>query len=324
MAGLTKKRIQFYHTLATLEEAGVSRLQALRQRFPPPFGGAAKILSRNLRVEGLTLSESMRALPRLFSGMEQSLVAVGERTGSLDLVFRSLSEWFELLANLRSTLVSGLIYPAMTYHFAALAIPFIRVFTDGIPPLRAAAQAGLFLALPWAALILSRTVGRMFHTDLLAGLVLRTPLVGSLVYRLDCTRFFHAYGLSLRAGAHTIQAIDLSAECCVNAVMRKRFHRIGELLQSEGIPFTEAFTAALPAARQSGIILSIMRTGEQTGRTDDSATRIARLFQEETQTVLKRIATILPTLVYLILAGFIAVQIFRFYGKLLAPIQELL
>jgi len=324
MASLLRKRIQFYHTLGTMEEAGVSRVQALQQHHLPPFGRAGRILADNLQAEGLTLSEAMRRMPRLFSAMECALVAVGEQTGGVDLVFRSLAQWFQVLEKLRATIISGLIYPALTYHFAAVAIPFISMFTDNVSLARAATRAACLLALPWAVLLVARICAGFFRTDLIGAMLVHMPFIGTFIYRLDCTRFFHAYALSLQAGSGILQAMNLSADCCVNSTMRKWFHQAGSLVQSEGITFTEAFTAVMPASHKNAIILTLMQTGEQTGKSDESAARIARVFQEETETILQRIATILPTLVYLALALYIALQIFKFYGKLLAPMKELL
>lgn len=324
MAVSLKKRVQFYHTLATMEEAGVSLLQALDQRHPGPFREAAQHLRSRLQVDGLQLSEAMRLENKLFSPMEYSLVSVGEHTGHLDVVFASLADWFGVLSRLRSQMISGLIYPALTYHFAAVAIPFISIFTANTPVCSAVLRACVLLSLPWLAIFLGKVFSGVPRIPALSWFFLQIPLVGGFLLRLDCTRFFHAYSLCLRAGVPVTRAIRLSGTCCRNALMRRRFEEIEDAVTTEGITFTEAFMRVMPPFGNREMIEALMHTGEQTGRADESAARIARVFQEDTETLLQRIGAVLPTLIYLALAVYIGITILRFYGQLLAPVRDLL
>lgn len=319
-----KHRIQFYNTLATLEDAGVPPMRCFAQRMP----GSFQRLSRDIQVllkQGETVSEAMARFPRTFSGLEINLVQVGEATGRRDTVYRSLRDWFQLVNRLRGTIISGLIYPAMVYHAAALLIPLITVFTDGVSPRRALVHALMMLAAPWCLLLLGRTIRSLgLGAGVISAMALELPLIGGLIYRLDCTRFFMALALCLRSGLGGINAVEMAAACCRNPRMQSRFKGIAALMRSEGCPFSDALARQLHARDRRSMILELMRTGEMAGTTDEAAERIAKVCQEEAETIMTRVAVVLPTIVYLCIALYLAWKIIGFYGKLLAPVRDLL
>ena len=126
MAAL-KERIQFYHTLATLLEAGLPLSRALKQRFPGKFRRAARRLSERLAA-GSSLTLAMHSLP-LFSRFECNLTAAGENTGRLPEVFHTLEEWFDLNRRLRSRIISGLLYPIFLYLVSICILAVIDFFS---------------------------------------------------------------------------------------------------------------------------------------------------------------------------------------------------
>jgi len=79
----------------------------------------------------------------------------------------------------------------------------------------------------------------------------------------------------------------------------------------------------LPLDRDT-MILELMRTGETSGKADEAAGRIAGLCREEAEARLSQLAVLLPNLAYLCLLVYMAFKIVSFYGRLYAPVQELL
>jgi type II secretory pathway component PulF len=324
MASL-KARAQFYTTMATMEEAGVPRVRALQTGMPYGFAGPAKRMARALQVEGITLHEAMGQLPRLFSRFEGNMVAVGEATGRMDTVCRSLSSWFEFVRAIRTKVISGLLYPLVVYHLAAVMLPFISTITEKLTPEQAIRQGLLIMAAPWVLFVL----WQMFGSALLAlpgvsPVLLATPLLGGVIYRLDCARFFQAYAMGINSGLGSFETVDLGARACKNPAMRNRFLRIGKAMRSEGMTFTQAFLDRATYRDMSSPVPSMMKTGEETGRNADMAERIARVAREEAEATIERAAKIIPTLLYLCLAIYIGYQIISLYQKILInPIREL-
>ncbi|MBN2450576.1 MAG: type II secretion system F family protein [Lentisphaeria bacterium] len=322
--GTLKHRVQFYNTVATLEEAGVPPLRAFQQRMPGIFGPAARDILALLK-QGDTVSGAMSRLPRVFSSLEINLVHVGETTGRRATVYQSLRDWFQLVSRLRSILIAGLIYPALVYHVAAVLIPLITIFTDDLPVGAAAVRALLFMAFPWLLLLAAKSLAPVLSAlPGLGGLILRVPLLGGVLYRLDSTRFFMALSLCLRSGLGGIGAVRMAASCCRNATLRRRFEEVADIMKAEGCAFSAALAERLHPHDRNTMILELMHTGELAGTTDEAAERIANICREEAETAMTRAAVVLPVLVYLCIAAYIGYKILTFYGKLYAPVRELL
>ncbi len=317
-------RVVFYGTLASLEEAGVPLLRALQQRFPGAFRPAAAELHGMLQ-QGLRLSEAMAHLPRHFSGFETALVEVGDLSGRREAVFKALRDWFQLSWRLRSKVISSLIYPALVYHAAAVLVPFIGVLVGGLTLERAALQALSLMALPWVLWLLVRTLGQaILDLPALGRLWLAVPYLGGLSYRLDSSRFLTAFGQCLRAGIGSIRGAALAAGACRNPALRQRFGRLSEAMATAGCTFCEALEADPLPLDADIALLDVLRAGEISGRLDDASERLARHCQEDAENRLARLAIIVPNLAYLALLIYLGIRIIGFYGKLMAPVYELL
>jgi type II secretory pathway component PulF len=323
MASL-KHRVAFYNTLATLEEAGVPPSRGLQQRLPGPFQRAARDMLALVK-QGLTVSQAMSRNPALFSGLETSLVEVGEATGRRDIVYKALRDWFQLVWQLRARVISALLYPAFVYHAAAVLIPFISIFIEKVSVERATTQAVLMLSAPWVCWALARALAPW-----LAGLpglgrvLLAVPVLGGLLFRLDCTRFFTALGLCLRAGVGMSAAVKIAAGTCRNTALRQRFVMTAQGMATHGCTFTQALESSLLGLDRDTMIMELMRTGEEAGRTDAAAEHIAGVCREEAEARLNQIAVLAPNLAYLCLACYIGFKIVSFYGQFYGQYKELL
>ena len=327
---LLTRRAQFYRMLATLEDAGLPRVRALQQHFPNPFRRAGRQMAEVIGTEGTTLSNAMSRHPRLFSPFECSLVRVGEQTGRAELVFRALAEWYELVQRLRGEVITGLLYPALVYQFAAVALPAIQWITGGLSFNGMLWRMALMLGVPYLLAFLWFVVKPAFYPAGLpvppnvARVVLAVPLLGTLVYKLNAARFFHAFGLALQAGMGAAAAVRLAGSSCTNAFLRTRFLTMADIVEQRGCTFTAAFRENLLWRERNSMALAMMDSAELAGAPDTMATKVAQVYREEAEELLKRIAKIAPVLIYLVLALYIASQIVHFYAGYVGQLQGLL
>jgi type II secretory pathway component PulF len=322
MASL-KHRVTFYNTLATLEEAGVPPLRGLQQRLPGAFQRGAQDLLVLVK-QGLTISQAMARDPALFSTLETSLVEVGERTGQRDVVYKALRDWFQLVWRLRARVISAMLYPALVYHAAALLIPLISIFAEGASLQKAGIQAVVMLAAPWVCWLAARALAPwLAATPGVGRAVLAVPVLGGLLFRLDCTRFFTALGLCLRAGVGMAAAVEIAAATCRNTALRQRFAATARLMAAHGCTFTAALERSPLTLDRDTMIMELMRTGEEAGKTDEAAERIAQVCREEAEARLTQIAVLAPNLAYLCLAAYIGFKIVSFYGRYVQQIRDL-
>jgi len=325
-----KDRAHFYRTLATLEQAGVPRIKALRQRFPGIFHSTARQIETLIATHGLPLATAMRRFPRVFAPFECSLVDIGEQTGHMDTVLVALADWFDQVQRLKMQIISNLMYPALQYHLAMIIIPFINLFLGQSTLAGAVIQIGLYLGIPYAVAFFLLVVKPALYPEGLplplsfSRYLLTVPWLGRVLYLLDSTRFFRGLALSLQAGAGVAVSTRLSATACTNSFLRHRYLAIADQVQQQNCSFTTAFSSHQISHDRNASVSELLETGETTGRPDDMAARIARICGEELEEALKRAAKVIPMLIYFSLMLYIAFKIVRFYGAIFSQVQDLL
>jgi type II secretory pathway component PulF len=308
-----KKRAQFYQSLGTLYEAGVPLAKALKTPLPQPFGRVAINLAASLESTGGSLSEAMARHPRVFSRFECSLVRVGEKTGRLATVFTNLREWCDFRIRMRGTVLSGLAYPALLYHVAAILLPAIGLISGRGSVLGTALAIGLWTVLPYVVLALVALVSKGLADSAVGGRVaLALPVVGRLVEKAQLAQFFRGYEMALEAGVHAPQAVVLSAEGCRNAVIRRAMVSAGKEAERQRRPPGEILANHLPGGgRRHAMAVQLLGTGEEAGRSDEMAGRIAALYAEETVRACEVLAKLTPKLIYIVIMLAVAWQIIK-------------
>ncbi|OPZ28244.1 MAG: Type II secretion system protein F [Lentisphaerae bacterium ADurb.BinA184] len=320
---LTKGKVQYYTSLATLHEAGVPVLKALRHRHAPPFARLGEELAAAIETRGCALSELLPEHPEVFSPLEVRLTRVGERTGRLPAIYRSLAEWFGFMLELRGRLVSGLVYPLFLYHFAGLILPAIGLLTGRASGALTLLKMGLWAAAPYVLTALGLAAGRSLNASgALDRLWLALPFVNRLVRKLNYARFFHAYSLAVEAGIAVPEAARLAAGVCPNQALRGQLEEVAAEVESARCSFTEAFRRIMPAFDSNSMAGQLIDTGEETGRADDMARHIAKVYRAESFQALDLIAHLLPKVIYVIIMLAIAWQIIGFWTNLYSPAFE--
>jgi type II secretory pathway component PulF len=325
-----KAKILFYGNLAMLEDAGVPLVRALRQNYPAPFRKLGQSLSRQIENGAGRLSDLMSQHP-VFSDIEIQLVAVGEQTGRLDHVFKALADCFQGRVSLRQTIVSGLTYPIFLYHFAAVIIPAIGLFIPpALSPQRVISQIAIASFGPyllWFSIKLLRPLlfpagsqSALLATEFL----LRIPFVGPLIRQVNYSSFFRNYSLALEAGVGVITATTMAGATCRNQAFKNRINQVAAQMERDRCPFSQAYQAMVPRHDQSELINSLMATGEETGRSAESAGRIADICQQAVTQKAERLAKLVPTLIYLMIAGYIGWKIVSFWSALISQTTDLL
>ena len=330
---LLRAKAQFYLSLATLQEAGLPITKAYRQRHPPPFRQIAPAMAAAIEAGTGDLGTLMERYPRVFTALECQFARIGQETGRLDTVYRSLSEWFATLARLRAQLISSLMYPGFLYHSAALLIPFVSVIMERCTVPQAVVRFLVMIGLFWAVTLFcfaprrdrrSRTAESGRPPRLVDELLLAVPVFGTLILKLDYARFFKAYGLALNSGLSVVRATHLGADTCRNTVLAASLHAVAAEVDRGNDTFTQAFARARPHGAQAARVLDLLETGEGTGQAAEMALRLGAMFSEEAEEQLKRVALVVSTLVYLSIVIYVAIMVLSFWAQLIQRTNEFL
>jgi general secretion pathway protein F len=312
----------FTQELSTLLNAGIPLDRALsitcelteRSSFQAIVSDVLRVLKG-----GKSLAESLETHPEYFSELFVNMVRAGEASGSLATVFDRLSEFERTRDDLRSYIVSSMVYPCL---LAMVGIGSIIVLMSFVVPRFASVfeQSHMVMPLPTQMLVnTSRVVqeygwivvgvvvvlivvwqayihtpkGRLWWDSL----VLRIPLLGIALRKAETARFARAMGTLIANTVPLVQAISIS-----RAILNNR--RIAGSLDvvAQGVKRGEGIAAPLKRSGQFPLLAGhLLTVGEETGRLDTMFHRMADIYETDTRAAIKRFTSLFEPLIILVM-----------------------
>ncbi|MBQ9446320.1 MAG: type II secretion system F family protein [Victivallales bacterium] len=312
---MNKAKAQFYRMLQSLVKAGLPMLRILAQ--PPPRKLKKAVARIRQAVEnGMPLEEAMRK-ESVFTSFETSLVAVGAASGTLESNFGALADWFETRHAINMQIISGLVHPAATYFLAAPILAVVDFFMGKMPLPLLATRVILWWLAPFIIIWLYRRLSPMLNkSSLYCTIMDAIPIVGSLRHKQESAIFFQAFGLCLQGGLGAVATVCLSADACRYGHTRKKFHKMADIIERNGETFTNSFQQVMTSRDEASPALGMIATGEASGSLADYALRLSSLAQQESKTLLTRLAAATPILAFIPLALYIGYRVISFYTGL--------
>lgn len=265
---------------------------------------------------GKSLSEALAMYPQVFPKVYTNMIKAGEIGGALDEILGRLNEYLERAEELRNYVVSSLIYPAILVFVALLSsiiligfvIPrFAVIFENaGAPiplPMKLMLGASAFLTGYWWLLLLSGVgAWSLFQRWLKTEQghlkwdrkILTLPLVGTVLQRLEVSRFSRTLGTLMKSSVPLIQSLNIVKEVVSNRAIAAALDPI-----KSGVKKGEGFVKPF---RRSGVFppfaAHLLEVGEETGRLDVMLLQVADTYDRELRTAVKRlIAFFEPTII---------------------------
>jgi len=292
--------------------------------------------------EGSTLSQALARYPKVFSQIYVSLIKAAEESGVLDKVMLRLAENLEKQQQLKQKIRGALLYPAIVVVLMVVVISIMMIFV--IPQLsvlydnldlelpittRIAIGASNFFVVGWPFMILGvvgilyylrrvrRTETGKYITD---SIILKLPIIGKLVSESILTEFTRTFGLLVGTGTLIVEALNKSAEVVDNAVFRKAILAVNRRVE-KGITIGDAmgYNPIFPP-----IVVEMVKIGEQTGKLDESLTRVSEYFDREVEQSVKTLTTAIEPIIMVVLAvgvGFLILSIITPIYSLINSIQ---
>ncbi|MGH6891714.1 MAG: type II secretion system F family protein [Dongiaceae bacterium] len=300
--------------LATLLQAGLPMDRALSVLAEISKDAAARALLADVLKSirgGSSLADALTAhresLPAYYIG----LVRAGEAGGTLDGVLARLAETLERAQALRETMLSAMYYPAFVLIMSALTlvvlftlvIPEFRpLFEDSATPMPDSMAAVIALsdglrdywwaiALIAAAIVLAvrqhdRTPQGRDRRD---RWVLRLPLAGELVTKVEVARFARTLGTLLANGVMVLTAVSITAETISNRRIAQAIGGLANRLKrGEGLATPLLETGLFPP-----LAVQLVRVGEESGQLEKMLLRVADIYDEEVKRTLQRMLSLL-------------------------------
>jgi general secretion pathway protein F len=317
--------------LATLLRAGLPLDRALELLIglapTPPVSALLQQIRDDVRG-GKSLSQALEARRDVFSRFYVNIIRAGEAGGALGVVLTRLSDTIERNKELRESVKSALIYPTILICVAVLSVMVLLVWVvpqfeqtfahagKAMPlPTVIVVVAGKFLKQWWwavgAFVVLAVWWMRRRLADPVVrhrwdARVLRLPLVGELVTKVEVARFARTLATLLGNGVALLSGLGIVRETLGNSVLAGALEGVtARLREGKGFGRPLAETGLYPKLATQMILV-----GEESGRLEEMLTRVAEVYDREVQMAIKRFLSILEPALILGLAVMIGGIVF--------------
>jgi general secretion pathway protein F len=309
--------------LATLLGAGLPLDRALEILIGLAPSPPVAILLQSVRDSvrsGKSLSQALDMHREVFSRFYVNIVRAGEAGGALGAVLSRLAETMERNKELRENVLSALIYPTILILVAVASVMVLLILV--VPTFQQTfSQAGKALPLPTEIVIFVGTGLRQYWWALLLFVVaavwlfkrrlrrpdvrlrwdrrlLRLPLLGDLLAKVEVARFARTLATLLANGVTLLAGLSIVKETMTNTVLASALDGVVTRLREGkgfGRPLSE--TGIYPRLATQMILV-----GEESGRLEEMLGRVADVYDREVATSIKRFLAVLEPVLILGLA----------------------
>ncbi len=143
---------------------------------------------------------------------------------------------------------------------------------------------------------------RWYQTEagqrVIAGLLLKLPIFGSMLQKIMITDFVRTLSLLLGSGVTLLQALDVVIEGVENVIYREAFTEARNQVEKGGL-----LSESIARHEMIPLILSQMvAVGEETGKLDEVLQKLSTYFEQETEQAVKNMTTAIEPIIMVILA----------------------
>jgi len=318
----TQDLVVFTRQLATMMDAGLPLVQALSSLEEQTTSKNFKPVLQQVveQVEqGQSFSQALAQHPKVFNDIYVNLIQAGEAGGLLSEILERLAAEQEASARLKRRVKSALMYP-MIVSCVALVISlflvlkvvpqFADIFKDlggQLPaPTRILIQISnalqrylLYVVVLVSAAVygisqLKKTPWGVQRWDRIR---IRLPVAGPLSKKIALTRFARTFSALTSSGVPILQTLRIAGHSTGNTILE--FAAIGmieSIEKGDGIAVSMAKHPIFPP-----MLVRMVAAGEQTGRVDTIMRKLAEFYNEEVETTLSGLASLIEPILIVII-----------------------
>lgn len=269
--------------------------------------------------EGKSFSSALSKYPDTFSPIYISLIKTAETAGLLDKILLRLADNLEKQQKLKQQIKSALLYPVIVI-LMMVGVAFVMMIA--VIPQLSELYASMNIELPFATQILVTMsdvtvrywpvmflgVGgmiygfRRWHKSpsgklLIDKLTLKLPIFGKLIKQSILTEFSRTLSLLIGAGNLVVSSLQEISGIVGNSLYEKAIIQVSDRV-TKGVSVGDAM-AVSPLF--PGLLVELVRIGEQTGKLEDSLQRASEYFERETEQTVKTLTTAMEPIIMLVL-----------------------
>ena len=288
-----------------------------------------KVIARVLdKVKGgATLADALEQQVGIFSKFYLNMIRAGEAGGSLGDVLTRLSAYMESSQELKDTVSTALIYPAILlvmslaslFVMLTFVVPqFTEMFESAGKALPVSTQIVVALAewlqhYWWAlltAVVFISSYMKLQLADPITkkvwdGRFLKLPLAGTIITHKETANISRTLGTLLGNGVSLLTALTIVRETVDNRVLAAAIEEAEEQLK-QGKHLSDAL---LRNGLFPKMAIQMIKMGEETGRLEEMLLRVATIYDKQLRVAIQRLLAFLePVLIIslgLMIAGII-------------------
>ena len=314
--------VVFTRQHATMIDAGIGVVQSLQALAEQTPNKVMRDTIRDLctRVEsGESFSEALARHPKAFNRLYVAMVSAGEKGGLLAEILSRLATYLENTERLRKKVKTALMYPTVvtvvaiviTVFLLVRVIPTFKEVYDGFGaklPLPTELMIGLSNLVKHYLLVLIILAGAGVWTWLWwiktkAGREfwdkqrIKLPVFGSIAHKICLARFTRTLSSLVRSGVPILEVLQIVSQTVGNVVMEKAIKTAAsDIERGEGISAALAKHPVFPT-----MVVRMLSAGEQTGNIDTMLERVANFLDEEIDTTLSGLMSLIEPLLIVFL-----------------------
>jgi type IV pilus assembly protein PilC len=334
----------FTRQFSVMIDAGLPLVQCLEilgKQEPHKHFSAAILKVREDVEGGAALADAMKKHPKTFDALYSNMIAAGEAGGILDTILKRLAVYIEKNVKLKGEVKSAMIYPIAVIVIATVVvtailwkvIPTFAALFSGLgaelpaPTLFVIALSNAVVSYGWIAIIALGVIGYVlknyYGTEggrrTIDGILLKLPILGNILRKVAVARFCRTLSTLLASGVPILDGLDITARTAGNAI-------IEDAIQVTRTSIERGETISAPLRETNvfpSMVVQMINVGETTGALDAMLSKIADFYEEEVDTAVAGLLTLMEPVMIAVLGGVVGGIVIAMYLPIFDLISKL-
>lgn len=328
----------FSRQLCTLINSGIPILSAFNIIEQSCEQNGMRNLIKKIKTDleaGNSLTISFQNKSHHFDNLFCSLIAIGEASGTLDVILSHIADYKEKSEELKRKVKKALLYPSVIFLIAiavsaVLLVFVIPQFTELYQSFGAELPIYTQMVIKLAAIIKTKGIfflGFIIVTFLffrfyrkrslrfaliIDKLLLKIPVFGILIKKAIISRFACMLAITFKSGLSLRQALQSMATIVENIAYKQAILKI-----CEHVSAGQTITAAIAAINENSLfpkrMIQMIAIGEESGNLDNMLIKIAEYYESEVNYFVDNLNNLLEPMIMVILGVLIGGLIIAIY-----------
>lgn len=338
-----KDLVVFTRQLSTMISAGVPLNRSLatlqNQTENKYFNKVISEISKDIEG-GMTLADALGRHPNVFNEIYVNMVRAGETGGILEDILKRLAFQVEKDATIRKKIKSAMAYPTVIFSITIFAFFGIMIFVipkiatilkdlggeDAELPVYTQAMLNISNFMRGNAIfiiiffvitvfLLRRYIKTPKGKYKLHSLLLRIPILKTIIVKIALARFARTFASLMSAGVAVLDALEVTGNAIGNKVIEAELREAAKAVRN-GKQLSEPLSQSkyFPS-----IVSQMLAIGEETGEIDTILIKVADFYEEEVDAVIDGISALIEPIMIIVLGSMVGL----IAASVMGPISSL-